>query len=326
MENTSHMISLEIARALVARGWSVVPTAGDEEKRPLGTFATAKSWRDFSERLPTDAELLGWFGQKPRRGGVVLHKGQLCVDHDTKEGMPCKCENVEVSNSQQPISNVVWEESAKGWHEFYRCDENARIEHDHEAKIDYLTWGSFVRLCDPRCLIDWAGELPEFSSGSSGASDSRTTRASSGSREPPLPRLPLFADDRLYRVRDARDRQGGCARHRLLGAPDRRRRGRGRIEQRPRLGLLPEGEADLGRVQCGDGDTAPHAEVGRQRKAVLRGRGSEFAPALCADDCANRTGQVGRLLVQRPLPRIRRSVQTSPAAQAVIAIGPWVSS
>lgn len=181
MENTSHMISLEIARALVARGWSVVPTETNEEKRPKAHFATAKSWRDFSERLPTDAELVGWFGPAPRRGGVVLHKGQLCIDHDTKEGMPCKCENVEVSNGQQPISNVVWEESAKGWHEFYRCDENARIEHDHEAKIDYLTWGSFVRLCDPRCLIDWAGELPVFSRGSSGASDSRTTSAAGGS-------------------------------------------------------------------------------------------------------------------------------------------------
>ncbi|MBQ4384941.1 MAG: AAA family ATPase [Kiritimatiellae bacterium] len=181
MSDTNVFIDLDTARALVARGWSVVPTETNEEKRPKAHFATAKSWRDFSERLPTDAELVGWFGPRPRRGGVVLHKGQLCIDHDTKEGMPCKCENVEVSNSQQPISNVVWEESAKGWHEFYRCDENARIEHDHEAKIDYLTWGSFVRLCDPRCLIDWAGELPEFSSGSSGASGSRTTRAAGGS-------------------------------------------------------------------------------------------------------------------------------------------------
>ena len=167
MENTSHMISLEIARALVARGWSVVPTAGDEEKRPLGTFATAKSWRDFSERLPTDAELLGWFGPRPRRGGVVLHKGQLCVDRDTKDTLP--------------DGNAPWEETAKGSHEFFRCDPEAKIAHDQEAKIDYLTWGSFVRLCDPRCLLDWQGELPEFSSGSSGASDSGEARAAGGS-------------------------------------------------------------------------------------------------------------------------------------------------
>lgn len=181
MSDTNVFIDLDTARALVARGWSVVPTETNEEKRPKAHFATAKSWRDFSDRLPTDAELVGWFGPKPRRGGVVLHKGQLCIDHDTKEGMPCKCENVEVSNSQQPISNVVWEESAKGWHEFYRCDENAKIEHDQEAKIDYLTYGSFVRLCQPECLVDWRGELPEFSRNSSSASGSREAGASSGS-------------------------------------------------------------------------------------------------------------------------------------------------
>ena len=84
----SHMITLDTARALVARGWSVVPTETNEEKRPKAHFATAKSWRDFSERLPTDAELLGWFGPAPRRGGVVLHKGQLCVDRDTKDTLP----------------------------------------------------------------------------------------------------------------------------------------------------------------------------------------------------------------------------------------------
>ena len=171
MENTC-MIDLEMARALVARGWSVVPTAGDEEKRPQGSFATAKSWRDFSERLPTDAELLGWFGPRPRRGGVVLHKGQLCVDRDTKDTLP--------------DGNAPWEETTKGSHEFFRCDPEAKIAHDHEAKIDYLTCGSFVRLCNPRCLIDWAGELPRFSSGSSGSRDSREARATSAASDSSL--------------------------------------------------------------------------------------------------------------------------------------------
>ena len=164
MLDTNAFIDVALARALVARGWSVIPTESDEEKRPKAHFATAKSWRDFSDRLPTDAELLGWFGAKPRRGGVVLHKGQLCIDHDTKDGMP-------------PPNNIMWEESAKGWHEFYRCDENAKIEHDHEKKIDYLTYGSFVRLCEPECLIDWRGEMPVWrgegsrSSGASSASN-----------------------------------------------------------------------------------------------------------------------------------------------------------
>ena len=165
MLDTNAYIDIDTARALVARGWAVVPTAGDEEKRPQGSFATAKSWRDFSERLPTDAELLGWFGPKPRRGGVVLHKGQLCVDRDTKDTLP--------------DGNAPWEETTKGSHEFFRCDPEAKIAHDHETKIDYLTFGSFVRLCNPRCLLDWAGELPRFSSGSSCSSGSSEASATS---------------------------------------------------------------------------------------------------------------------------------------------------
>jgi len=140
------LIDLETARALVARGWSVVPTNSDDEKRPLGRFATAKSWRDFSDRLPTDAELLGWFGPKPRRGGVVLHAGQLCVDRDTKDAMP--------------DGTAPWEETDHGSHEFFRCPSGTKPSHDHGAKIDYLTCGTFVRLANPRCLLDWQGELP----------------------------------------------------------------------------------------------------------------------------------------------------------------------
>ena len=141
------LIDLETARALVARGWSVVPTNSDDEKRPLGRFATAKSWRDFSDRLPTDAELLGWFGPKPRRGGVVLHRAQLALDYDTKDTPP--------DPGVAPV-----EETERGYHQFWRCDEDAKIAHDHDAKIDYLTYGSFVRLANPQCLLDWKGELP----------------------------------------------------------------------------------------------------------------------------------------------------------------------
>jgi len=145
------LIDLETARALVARGWSVVPTASDAEKRPQGNFATAKSWRDFSDRLPTDSELLGWFGPKPRRGGVVLHKGQLCVDRDTKDSLP--------------DGSAPWEETDHGSHEFFQCTAETKPSHDHDAKIDYLTYGSFVRLANPQCLLDWEGDLPRWEDG-----------------------------------------------------------------------------------------------------------------------------------------------------------------
>lgn len=149
--NTS-LIDLETARALRARGWSVVPTENDTEKRPMGRFLSAKSWRDFSDRLPTDAELVAWFGPKPRRGGIVLHAGQLCIDWDVKDAPP--------DPSRAPV-----EETAHGYHQFWRCAADTKIGHDREKKIDYLTCGSFVRLCEPKCLLDWPGDLPIWDGG-----------------------------------------------------------------------------------------------------------------------------------------------------------------
>ena len=155
MDSEKTLIDHATAHALVARGWSVVPTNSDEEKRPLGRFANAKSWRDFSDRLPTEAELLGWFGPRPRRGGVVLHAGQLCVDRDTKDEMP--------------DGSAPWEETDHGSHEFFQCAAETKPSHDHDAKIDYLTCGSFVRLANPRCLLDWQGELPRWTGGAAKA-------------------------------------------------------------------------------------------------------------------------------------------------------------
>ena len=150
MQNTTdnaELIDLSTARALTARGFAVIPTNSDADKRPLASFATAKSWRDFSDRLPTDAELLGWFGPRPRRGGIVLHEGQMCIDWDTKDSPPAP-------------SLAPTEETAHGFHQFWRCAEGTRTSHDREAKIDYLSYGAFVRLCDPSRLLAWQGELP----------------------------------------------------------------------------------------------------------------------------------------------------------------------
>ena len=148
-------ITYETARALVARGWAVVPTNSNEEKRPMGRFSTAKSWRDFSDRLPTEDELREWFGT-PRRGGVVLHKGQLVEDFDVKD--------------TPPAEGLCFEETDHGYHVFYRCRPDEKIGHDHEGKTDHLTYGSFVRLCDPGCLLNWQGDLPTWNAAQVGAS------------------------------------------------------------------------------------------------------------------------------------------------------------
>ena len=234
--NNNPLIDLETARALVARGWSVVPTESDAEKRPKGRFASAKSWRDFSDRLPTDAELLGWFGPGPRRGGVVLHRGQLCVDRDTKDEMP------DVS--------APWEDTDHGSHEFFQCAVDAQIAHDHDAKIDYLTYGSFVRLANTRCLLDWQGELPRWA--------------------------------------------GGAAQQVPCGGTS---------------AAVPEKNAVPDTLLA-----ALQAQGWREREAVLRRRGRVEPAEVRSDDRADIAGQVGSLLVQRALPRVRRAVRAGQVA------------
>lgn len=56
---------LEIARAYVARGLSVIPIKTDGTKSPK-----LSGWREFTRRLPTDAELAQWFSQEAGIGVV----------------------------------------------------------------------------------------------------------------------------------------------------------------------------------------------------------------------------------------------------------------
>ncbi len=163
MNPSKAYITLEKARTLVRAGFAVVPTNSNDEKRPLGYFSSAKSWREFSSRLPTDGELVGWFGSTPRRGGIVLHAGQLCIDHDTKDAMPSGDGGAAAAGAYP----APWEESEHGWHEFWSCPPETKIEHDHEGKIDFLTCGSFVRLCEPEKLIAWCGALPQYNGAAS---------------------------------------------------------------------------------------------------------------------------------------------------------------
>ena len=75
----------------------------------------------------------------------------MCVDRDTKDSMP--------------DGSAPWEETDHGSHEFFQCAAETKPSHDHGAKIDYLTYGSFVRLANPRCLLDWEGNLPRWEDG-----------------------------------------------------------------------------------------------------------------------------------------------------------------
>ena len=76
---------LAAARCYVAAGLSVIPVKVDGSKSPR--FA---GWREFSDRLPTLSELVGWFGEPGDSGiGVVPGpaSGNLVVlDFECKGG------------------------------------------------------------------------------------------------------------------------------------------------------------------------------------------------------------------------------------------------
>jgi hypothetical protein len=85
---------LEVARGYVRAGLSVIPVKADGSKAPL-----LSGWRAYSDRLPTDAELVEWFGGGATAGlGVVPGpaSGNLVVlDFECRGGMPAYSEWLE---------------------------------------------------------------------------------------------------------------------------------------------------------------------------------------------------------------------------------------
>jgi hypothetical protein len=82
---------LAVARRYVAAGLSVIPVKADGSKSPR--FG---GWREYANRLPTDAELVAWFGGADAVGiGVVAGpaSGNLVVlDFECKGGAPAYAE------------------------------------------------------------------------------------------------------------------------------------------------------------------------------------------------------------------------------------------
>jgi hypothetical protein len=81
---------LAVARCYVGAGLSVIPVKADGSKAPRLT-----GWREYSTRLPTDAELVEWFGRLPAGVGVVPGpaSGNLVVlDFECKGGVPAFAE------------------------------------------------------------------------------------------------------------------------------------------------------------------------------------------------------------------------------------------
>src|SRR5437899_3731387 len=68
----------------LARGWSVIPLRStgsvEDRKKPL-----LESWKQYQERLPTKAEVIGWWRERPTANvGIVTGKvsGLVVIDAD----------------------------------------------------------------------------------------------------------------------------------------------------------------------------------------------------------------------------------------------------
>jgi putative DNA primase/helicase len=111
---------LEIARAYVAAGLSLVPILRD------GTKAAAVSWACYQDRLPTDAELRSWFDRREPLGvatvGGRVSGGleQIDFDKDADELFPAWQDLVEADSPGLTARLCVLRTPRPGWRVAYR--------------------------------------------------------------------------------------------------------------------------------------------------------------------------------------------------------------
>jgi putative DNA primase/helicase len=94
----------DAARKYVAAGVSVIPVQADGSKAPL-----LAGWREYAKRLPTDAELVTWFGGDRKVGiGVVMGaaSGNLVVlDFECKGGRDAYSEWL--ADLDKPLADAI---------------------------------------------------------------------------------------------------------------------------------------------------------------------------------------------------------------------------
>ena len=79
----SRTLTDQAVRLLLERGWPILPSAGTRKTPCI-------RWKEFQERLPTEAELRGWDGNfRPSRWGLVTGKlsGVVVLDFDGENGV-----------------------------------------------------------------------------------------------------------------------------------------------------------------------------------------------------------------------------------------------
>lgn len=117
---------LEIARAAVARGWRVIPLEHGG-KRPV----PGRRWGGQRE-LPTDAQLVEWFGAEERNVGILAGpSGLVILDEDTKTALAQAAAD---RGARMPETYTV--ETPKGRH-YYFADPTNRYGNSRGALKPY---------------------------------------------------------------------------------------------------------------------------------------------------------------------------------------------
>jgi len=110
---------LAFARELVSRGFSVIPLDHPDDTRQTDPNAIGKTpiikWKPFQDALPTDADLVTWFGHGRKRNVAMLTgaiSNLVMVDGDSDEGLAWMRAHL----PQTPMRT----KTAKGEHWYYR--------------------------------------------------------------------------------------------------------------------------------------------------------------------------------------------------------------
>jgi len=107
---------LQQARSYVKRGWSVIPI------QPKSKTPALPSWKEFQDRLPTDAELVQWFEGPNANRNIAVVTGKVSsivvLDFDGPEGMK--------TLQDLKVRSTVMSSTGKGKHLVFQRPEEGR--------------------------------------------------------------------------------------------------------------------------------------------------------------------------------------------------------
>jgi hypothetical protein len=139
---------LTIARRYGAMGFSLIPVPRPVHGTPPGSPGDGKvptiKWRPYQDRLPTDAELVAWFGGAPKNLAIVTGRISDCVvvDADSPAGLTW---------CTRTLAYTPWQvQTRRGFHLYYRhpgvrVTNRSKLEtRDGTIDVDLRADGGYV--------------------------------------------------------------------------------------------------------------------------------------------------------------------------------------